>query len=527
MRAYNEAVLSFGLLLIVGGVFAVLIVDTTNWWNLTLVVLGTLVLGLFLAANLAEVKAVGKKKSTLAQANLALVAVAMLGIVGGLNWVINRHPIRFDLTANKMYTLSDQTTDILKKLPQDVNVTLFTSAKRSSAEIMRAQQLLEEYEKVSTKFHFKVIDGDKNPSEAKRLGLHEYNTVVFESGENRKDVLQRDYVTYAMGQGRQPTPKFQGEGAFTSALVKMADSTHLTFYLTQGHGEKDFNNPQADGFNTFKDMLEKENYTIKTLNLLTAGKIPDDAAVIASMGPAKSFQLTEEALLKDYLQKGGKLILCIDPVVKTGLDSLLKDYGVKLGNDFVVDETSYAYPDVRVVIPQYGSSPIVEKLSSDHIATFMAFGRSVQKIDPAIKNVTQSIFMQSTDKGWGETNLKEKNLKYDAGIDTKGPVPMAIACELASPGNPAKNTRLVVYGNSNFFTNQFLQGPGNLDVGLNTFSWAAVEENKIAIHPKEDDVRVLSLSNVTANLIYYLSVWIMPMAILAMGGLIWYRRRSL
>ncbi len=83
LRAYNQAVLSAGLLLIVGGVFAVLIVDTTNWWNLALVILGTLVLGLFLAANLAEVKAVGKRKSTLVQANLALVAVAMLGIVGG------------------------------------------------------------------------------------------------------------------------------------------------------------------------------------------------------------------------------------------------------------------------------------------------------------------------------------------------------------------------------------------------------------------------------------------------------------
>lgn len=149
VRTYNEAVLSAGLLLVVGGIFAVLIFGTTNWWNLTLVALGTLVLGLFLAANLAEVKAVGKKKSTLVQANLALVAAAMLGIVGGLNYIVTRHPIRFDLTANKMYTLADQTTDILKKLPQDVNVTLFTSAKRSTAEIMRAQQLLEEYAKVS------------------------------------------------------------------------------------------------------------------------------------------------------------------------------------------------------------------------------------------------------------------------------------------------------------------------------------------------------------------------------------------
>ncbi len=138
-----------------------------------------------------------------------------------------------------MYTLSDQTTDILKKLPQDVNVTLFTSA-AAPRRRSRGPTTLEEYAKVSNKFHFKVIDGDKNPSEAKRLGLHEYNTVVFESGDNRKDVLQRDYVTYAMGQGRQPTPKFQGEGAFTSALVKMADTTHLTFYLDSRPWRKGF-----------------------------------------------------------------------------------------------------------------------------------------------------------------------------------------------------------------------------------------------------------------------------------------------
>lgn len=524
VRAYNQAVLGAGLLLLVGGFFAVLIVDTTNWWNLTLMGLGMMVLAVFLGANLAEVKAVGKKRSTLVQANLALVAVAMLGIVGGLNYVVSRHPVRFDLTANKMYTLADQTVDILQKLNQDVNVTLFTSSKRSSAEIARAEQLLKEYAKKSSKFHFKSIDVERNPSEAKRLGIHELNTVVFESGDNRKDVLQRDYVTYAM-QGRQPVPKFQGEGAFTSALVKMADTTHLIFYFTQGHGEKDLNNPQEDGLTHFKDGLEKENYTVKPVTLLTDGKIPEDAAAIISVGPTRPFQLSEETLLKNYLQKGGKLILCIDPMVNSGLDSLLKDFGVKLGNDLVVDPTSYAFPDVRAVIPQYSYHAIVERLSNDHMASIIPFSRSVQKLEPALKNVTQTVFLQTTDKGWGNTNFKDKSLRMHPG-DLKGPVPMAMACEW-TPADTSKKTRLVVYGNSNFFTNQFLNGPGNLDLGLNSFSWVAGEENKISIHPKEDDMRVLNLSNVGANLVYYLAVWIMPLSVLAIGGLIWYRRRSL
>jgi ABC-type uncharacterized transport system involved in gliding motility auxiliary subunit len=299
----------------------------------------------------------------------------------------------------------------------------------------------------------------------------------------------------------------------------------LTLYFTQGHGEKDLNNPQQDGLNHFVDSLEKENYVVKPVTLLTGGKIPDDAAVIACVGPTHAFQSSEEALLKDWLQKGGKFVLCIDPTVRAGLDSLLKDFGVKLGNDLVVDPTSYAFPEVSALIPQYAYHAIVEKLSNDHIPVIMPGTRSIQKIDPVLKGVTQTIFMQTTDKGWGDTELKDKKLRMHPG-DLKGPVPVAMACEW-TPADASKKTRVVVYGNSNFFTNQLFGMYGNLDVGLNTFSWAAGEENKITIHPKEEDMRVLALTNVGANLVYYLAVWIMPLAVLAIGGFIWYRRRSL
>lgn len=526
-RAYNPVVLSAGLTLVFGGLFAVLIMDNTTWWNITLVSLGAAVLGLFLAANLAEVKETGKKRSTVARANLTLVAVAMLGIVCGLNYVVSRHPVRFDLTSSKVFTLSSQTQELLKKLTQEVNVTFLTSSKRSSAEIQRAQQLLEEYSKISTKFKLKVVDVDKNPSEAKRLNIHEYNTVVFESGPNRKDVLQRDYVTYAMGQGRQPTPKFQGEGAFTSALVKMGDTTRLTFYLTEGHGEKDFNNPQQDGMNNFKDMLEKENYTINPLNLPKTGKIPDDAAVVAVIGPTKSFQASEVALLQTYLKKGGKMILCVDPLANAGLDALLRDYGVKLDNDIVVDPVSHNFMDAREVIPQYSYHAIVEKLTEGKIASIIPFARSLQKVDPVLKGVTQTPFLQTTDKGWGVTNFKQKRLEFHPGVDLKGPVILAMACEWAAPETPDKKTRLVVIGSSSFLSNQYLPAVGNLDVGLNSFSWAAVEENKISIHPKEDENRVVNLSNVTANLVFYLTVVIIPGGVLIAGVVVWYRRKSL
>src|SRR5579871_1088572 len=279
VRSSNVYVLSAGLMLLFGGLLAVLILNTTNWWNITLVILGLIALAFFLMANLAEVKAVGKKRGTVVRANLTLISIAMFGIVIGFNYVVSRHPVRFDMTSNKIFTLSDQTLDALKKLPQDVDVTMFTVPQRSSSpEILKAQQLLGEYEKHSSKFHFRIVDGVKNPSEPRRLNITDANTVVFQCGDNRKDVLQRDYVTYAM-QGRQPMPKFQGEAAFTQALIAMTNTTHLVFYFTQGHGEKDMNDPQPDGFNQFKSLLEKQNYEDKSVTLLTGGKIPDDAAV--------------------------------------------------------------------------------------------------------------------------------------------------------------------------------------------------------------------------------------------------------
>ncbi len=536
IRTYNQFVLIGGLVLLAAGVFAALVLNTTNWWNLTLVVLGLVLLVIFLIVNLTEVKEMGKKRSTVARANLTLVAVAMLGIIAALNYIVSRHPLRFDLTSNKFYTLSDQTLDCLSHLTQDVNVSFLTASARNDqmqGQVQKAEQLLQEYAKKTTKFHFKIVDIDKDPSEARRLGIHENNTVVFESGENRKDVLQRDYITYSM-QGRQPIPKFQGEAAFTSALLTMSDTSHLVFYFTEGHGEKDINNPQPEGYHTFKDMLEKENYTVKTVNLLKDGKVPADAAGIAVVGPAKAFQASEADLLDKYLKQGGKLVLCVDlldsvsrrVISDTGLSPILRDFGVKLGTDVAIDETSFLPPNASAVFPQYVSHPIDEKLSQSHIPTLMVFNRSVQKIEPILKNVTQTVFLQTTDKGWGVNNIKEKPV-FHPGVDAKGPISMAIACEWLLPDGSGKKSRLVVFGNSTFFSNQFVGTLGNLDMALNTFGWLAEQENKISIHPKEEENRSLTLTNVSMSFIFYIAVIIIPLGALIAGFVIWYRRRSI
>ncbi len=535
-RGHNIAILSAGLVLILASGLTTMVFNTTYWWTWILLGLGLIALAVFLVANLSDIKEAGKKRTTITRANLTLVAVAMLGIVGGLNYIIARHPERLDLTSNKFYTLSDQTIDGLKNLQQDVTVTLFTSpshAGQMQPQIQRAQQLLEEYGKKSTKFRFKVVDVDRNPGEAKRYGIHEYNTVVFESGDNRKDVLQRDYITYSF-QGRQPIPKFQGEAAFTSALLSMSDTTHLVFYFTEGHGEKQLTNPQEDGYTTFKDMLEKENYTVKTLNLLKDNKLPTDAAAIVALGPVRSFQPSEVKLLNGYLMAGGKFMLCmdlIDPIshrtiTGTGLTGLLKDFGIKIDNDLAIDTTSYLPPNPSAILPQYMGHPVVQKLADNHLPALMVFNREIEKVDPGLKGATSTVIMQTTDKGWGVNNLKEQAV-YHPGVDIKGPIPVAVASEYPLTDGSNKRARVVVYGNTTFFSNQFSSTLGNLDLALNTFAWLGEQENKVSIHPKEEDNRTLTLSNVSAMLIVVVTIILMPLGALVAGFVVWFRRRSI
>ncbi len=531
LRRYNEILIVAGMVLALGGVFSGLILNKTTWWGAALLVVGLILLGLFLAVNLREVKETGKRRSTQVRANLSLLAVAVLVIVVALNYIIQRHPVQKDMTSNQFYTLSPQTLDLLKNLKTDVNATMFITNKRQGAlpEVGRARELLGEYAKHGSKFHVKIVDADRDVSEVKRFNVREYNVVVFESGENRKDVLQRDYLTYAYD-GRRPTPKFQGEQAFTNALIRMSDTAPKTVYLIEGHGERELSNPQAMGLTNLKSLLEGSNYVVKTIKTVQEKAIPDDCVVLAALGPTKPFAPRETELIQQWLHKGGKFILCADPKTTTGLESLLSEFGLKLGHQVVLDKTSFAIPDLASVIPQYVSHPITEKLLEMKAFSIMPFCRVVSKTDPVLKGVTHSMLLQTTPEGWGETDLKSPNPTFGSG-DLKGPAPMAYACEWipeAASGAPADaKVRLAVFGTSSFLTNAMTGNGGGMDLAVNAFNWAALEEGKISIRPKEEENRSVNFTSAGGTFVQYLVIVFMPLAVLGVGAFLWYRRRLL
>jgi ABC-type uncharacterized transport system involved in gliding motility auxiliary subunit len=152
--------------------------------------------------------------------------------------------------------------------------------------------------------------------------------------------------------------------------------------------------------------------------------------------------------------------------------------------------------------------------------------RSVKKVDPELKGATQAVLLKSSDNAYGMTNFKAKMYKKGPG-DPSGALDLAYACEYPLANDAARKSRLVLFGGSTFLTNNLLQAPGNGDLGVNAFSWAAEDEKKISIHPKSDDNRVVNLTSVGENLMLVLFVILVPAGTLLTGIWIWFRRRSL
>jgi len=288
---------------------------------------------------------------------LATVSVAVvLGILIAVNYIGARQNKRWDLTANKSFSLSDQTRNVLTKLYSPLDVMVFAQ----EPDFPRYQDKLKEYEYVSKQVKTQYIDPDKKPTIAKQNQVQQYGTIVF----NYK--------------GRSERVTADTEQDITNGVIKVVTGQQKKVYFVQGHGERDTTSSERDGYNAIAGALGSENYTVDKLVLAQAGAVPDDAAVVIVAGPKIDFFPQEIEALKKYLDKAGKLLLELDPPDKadspplTNLIALAHDWGVTIGNDVVVDASGMGRligTDASVpVVATYGSHPITERFRHNRVA---------------------------------------------------------------------------------------------------------------------------------------------------------------
>ncbi len=405
------------------------------------------------------------------------------------------HNRRFDLTKEKVFTLSAKTLEILKGLGREpVTVKAFFKNDQSGKDELK--DLLKSYADYNPSLKYEFIDPDRNPGQAKRYGVDEYGIVIVEKGDKRERV------------------KEISEEALTNALLKLVESHVKTICFTQGHGERLTANKQEKGYGHLRKRLETENYQVKEV-FLSHEVIPAETDVLIVAGPKTDFLAEEMDALKKYLEQGGKLLLLLDPSETpfTRLEEWLKTYGVVLGRNVVIDKLSRMFGgDYLIpVVTHYGEHAITEKFN---VASFLPLARTVSAAKEAPKGLKITELALTSQGSWAEQDWKEikkGQVSFEEG-DIAGPVSLAVAAEKEN-----SNMRLAVFGDSDFADNAHLYLSGNKDLILNTVAWLSGEEKLVTIRPKERKSTPLLLSPTQQKLVFVVPVLVLPIFFLGSG----------
>jgi ABC-type uncharacterized transport system involved in gliding motility auxiliary subunit len=478
----------------------------------------------------------------------AIGVVLAAALLVGVNYLSARHWARADWTKTRIYSVSEQTKKILAGLKSPVRVTVFMTGEARLYQPVR--ELLSRYQALSPKIEVEYLDPRRNIARAealvKEFGVRQ-NTVVFRSGDRKKYVEEDkladlDFGGMQMGGGAPSIKAFKGEEAFTSAILAVSEERQPKVVFTKGHGEASLESGERGrGYSDAKQLLERDNMTVAAWEALGKEDLPADADVVVVAGPRTAFLLPEAGALEKFVAGGGHALLLLDPVLPgagappadLGFGPLLARYGIKLGDDIVVDPAN-ALPLVgaeTVLANRYGSHPIVRSLSAEGLPVILPLARSVTKAEKPPEGLSETMLLETSAEGWGETNLKalaqgSGAIEKEAG-DASGPVSLAVALGPADEKKAdAKVPRMVVVGNSRFAGNGSLANGGNGVFFANTLHWLAGSEKQIGIAPKTMEQASLSLTDGEVRRIGILSVVGLPGLAVLLGLWVWYRRRD-
>jgi gliding motility-associatede transport system auxiliary component len=439
---------------------------------------------------------------------LTLLILGILAVVNYLSWKIGS---KVDVTREKLHSVSDQTIKVLNGIENDIDVLAFF--KDVGVDRLEFQDLMDEYTGRTKRIKFRFVDADKEPGLARKYGIDEYGTVVLSRGGQEIKVKVADPISGNI--------KNDAEQQLTNALIKLSSGKRKGVYFLVGHGERDINNnSDAKGFGKLKTALEGEGYEVGELLLLRESIIPSKNSILIIASPAKPLTEKELGDIKKYLDDGGRAIFLVEPRVAGDLVSLLRDYGIEVEDDIVIDPSSKMVGggDVAPIVAQYPNHKITDDF---RLATIFPFSRSINVASK--DNAKNKLIANTSQFSWSERNLS----LFDQGVaqqdDGDKPGPLGVA-EVSEIG---EKSRIAVFGSADFVSNRFFGFSGNSDLFLNTVHWIVGDEALISIRPKVAEKGKLTITQNKLTAIFMVTVVLLPAVVLFSGIGVWLKRRNM
>lgn len=451
-----------------------------------------------------------KARQTKFVAYTVLYTVIVVGLVSGVNFLADRYNKSYDSTANKQFTLSDQTIKIAKELKQPLKITYWDQPSKFQA----AHDLLDRYQNLSPKIDVEYMDVEKKITQAKAEGVKTYGTIFVNIGDKQEEA------------------KSLTEEDVTGAMVRALKGGERTACFVLGSGEHSLDDADRDGYSAVKDLLEKNNYKTQTLKLIEKPDIPNTCTILVVGGPKHDYIQPEVAAIKTYVENGGRALIMLDPPLKiakmdvddnNALVDVLASWGVLPDKDLVLDTSGVGQlfglgPEFPLVT-SYESHAIVRDMKDTPTGFPIARSLTVKNGD---KTTVDKLF-STGDNSFATMNLASAEIKQSKD-DKKGPLVLA-AAGTYNTGKENGSGRFVVVGNSGWVANGFVRFNGNRDLFLNMMNWLSSDEDLISIRPKEQTDNRLNMTARQMTVLEYTSVFMIPLMIVVAGVGVWWRRR--
>ncbi len=456
-----------------------------------------------------------------------LVMVLVIVIVVVLNLVVAKLDITFDLSSDKIYSITDETRNLAKGIKDEIKLYYMCQEGKQSTQI---EKVVKQYDGLG---NIKVISKDPivYPSFAKQYtddSIQDNDIIVVDETKNTNKIVTAsdmliqdvDYTTY------QTTTTLDAEGQITAALQSVTSEDKTKIVTVSGHGE--------DGLGSgVQDIFTKSN--METKEIKTASEdIPEDCDILWVNGP--KYDITEEEYkkLSTYLQEGGKAILCtnIQGSKMKWYNKLLSDYGTKVQEGYVIDpKLMYSSQIPTSVVPSILSSDITQDIFNGSATVVVPQTNGFTTEEDVRSTLTVTPMLATSDEAYAKTNLNAKSYKKEEG-DVAGPFYLATMMEdtyTEKTEGEGRATRIVAYATQTFTDDSLVSSNqyGNRSMLLKSLEYLSGENaSTLAIPTRSLDQQHVSLNKQMIVFYTVLLVVIVPLAFVVIGFVIWFRRRK-
>lgn len=475
-----------------------------------------------------------KKCITSTTKTFLLVAILVVAYFTLNIWLSNSELPTIDVTENKIYTLTDESKDAIKKINQDVKIYVY-----GYAEDDKIVKLLKQYNESNNKITYEIITSENNLNKIKEYALEAGNqAVVLEVGELNKILFSNDFFSYDNTTWEQIDTT---ENTLTNSILNLTIANKPKVYFLTGHKEISTEYMIGAAVNLQNSLFEYD-----TLNLLSTGNVPDDSSLIVVMSPQTDLYEQEYTSLEAYINKGGNLLYTSDFKVQSegefvNWTKILDLYGVSIETGVVVenDQKKTIQANEYAIMPTIESSDITKSIHADKTVLLEYAQRISMKDDKTLEDlkVEYQNLLTSSEKSIFQ---KYSNGQFVTdGEPTNQTVGTYITktIDATDDSTEAKQSKLVVLGASYFITDypseaiyyteknmvSQYQLNDNIEFFVNVVSGVTDREDTVFIK-KDTSSTSFNPTTFERNIVLAIT-FIFPILIIIIGIIVWNVRK--